>query len=98
MKYEKHTNKGSGSNPANEDAQFPNNPAVMQLSDGGLIEVHHWFYDDQGRVALYFEDRNTGINAQFHDANVEFILESLAGATHALDMSVEQLREEVQNP
>jgi hypothetical protein len=95
MEYDSHYNKDAG-HPANDsDAKFPNNAAIMQLADGRLIEVHHWFYDDRDRVCVYFEDRKNGIDARYHDDNVEVILESRSAAVHALGMSEEQLNEEV---
>ncbi len=97
MEYDSEDNKDAG-HPANEsDEKFANKAAIMQLTDARLIEVHHWFYDSHGRVCVYFDDRKSGIDARFSDDNVEMILESPSAAAHALGMSVDQLRQEVQN-
>lgn len=98
MQYDSHHNKDAGDSAHHDSgAQCPNNVAVTKLANGRLIKVHHWFYDKRDRVCVYFEDRQSGIDSRYHDDNVEMILESWFAAAHALGMSVEQIRQEVQN-
>jgi len=95
MKYEHKTDKGVDSAPNGSDAQYPNTPAIMQLRDGRIISVHHWFRNEHGRVCVYFENRQSGIDARYHDDEVLVIAQDINAAAHALGVDYVAITEEV---
>lgn len=90
-------NKDAGSPAHDSDEQFPNKAAIIRLSDGRLLEVHHRFIDKHDRVCVYFDSRQSGIDAKFYNDNVEILFESPSAAVHAFGMTVKELHEEVEN-
>lgn len=99
MNFERDSHKDAGKAASNGSPgeSYPNSPAVMKLVDGTLIEVCHWFYDNNGRICVYFDERSGGIDARILDDEVSLILESRAAALRTLNMTQEELREEVEN-